>query len=60
MTPEEIKKLRTKLKLSQEGFARILGISCQTVNRWERGLSKPSGLALARIQSLIQTREVKA
>lgn len=33
---EIIKKIRTDLKLSQEGFARELHVGFSTVNRWKR------------------------
>ena len=38
--------LRQRLGLSQEKFAARLGVSFQTVNRWERGRSRPSQLAI--------------
>ena len=34
---EAVKKLRTTLILSQTELANLLGVSFQTVNRWERG-----------------------
>ena len=40
--PNDIKMVRQKSLLSQEAFAKILGISFSTVNRWETGKSKPS------------------
>src|SRR5215475_6078007 len=43
MRPEEIRRLRERLALTQELFARILGVSFATVNRWENGKSVPSG-----------------
>lgn len=35
------------LGLSLEGLARELGVCFSTVNRWERGKSRPGALALA-------------
>ena len=46
MTCDEIKELRRLSGLSQEDFARELGISFATVNRWENGRTLPSRLAL--------------
>ena len=46
MTCDEIKELRRLSGLSQEDFARELGISFATVNRWENGRAAPSRLAL--------------
>lgn len=39
---EEIKKLRQQCYLSQETFAKELGVSFATVNRWESGKTKPT------------------
>lgn len=52
MTATDIKKLRAKFKLTQEDFAHMLGVTFQTVNRWERGASKPSRLALNKMNQL--------
>ena len=41
MEGRRIKGLRMHLELSQEGFARHIGVSLQTVRRWEGGLTKP-------------------
>jgi len=43
---EAIKQIRCKCLLSQEAFAKTLGVSFTTVNRWETGKSKPSFKAL--------------
>jgi transcriptional regulator with XRE-family HTH domain len=43
MTPDAIKGLRRRLQLTQETFARILGVSFATVNRWENGKAEPTG-----------------
>ena len=45
MTADEIKNLRLAAKMSQEEFARELGISFATVNRWENKRTTPSRLA---------------
>ena len=39
---EDIKKIRIKTFLTQEAFAKELGVSFNTVNRWETGKQKPS------------------
>ncbi len=46
--------IREKLKLTQEGFAEKIGVAFCTVNRWERGHSKPSKLALKEITKLFK------
>jgi len=39
---EDIKEIRQKCFLSQEAFAKELGVSFATVNRWESGKTKPT------------------
>ena len=39
---EKIKQLRQQRFLSQEAFAKELGVSFATVNRWESGKTKPT------------------
>ncbi|EAW36048.1 DNA-binding transcriptional regulator [Lyngbya sp. PCC 8106] len=48
--PNLVRTLRERLGLSQEKLAASLGVSFQTVNRWERGRAKPSQLALNAIE----------
>ncbi len=36
---------RTKLRLSQNKFAQLLGISVKTLHNWEQGRRKPTGAA---------------
>ena len=38
---KEIKTLRQECLLSQEAFAKELGVSFATVNRWEMGKTQP-------------------
>ncbi len=49
-TPElsgrQIKELRETYHISQPVFARYLNTSESTVEQWERGAKRPSGLAL--------------
>ena len=56
-SPERIKSLRQSLGLSQKAFAERLGISLRTLQRWERGESKPSKMAIFRLVQLL--REVE-
>jgi len=53
MDDRDIKGLRLELGLSQERFAQLLGVSLQTVRRWEEGLTKPlpiMNMKLAQLQ----------
>jgi putative transcriptional regulator len=43
--PDSVAVVRAKLKLSQAEFARMLGISVNTLQNWEQGRRKPSGAA---------------
>ena len=49
---EKIKQLRLRLRLTQEQFAGKVGATFSTVNRWQSGKSRPSPLALRRIEEL--------
>jgi DNA-binding transcriptional regulator YiaG len=46
---ETIRLAREAQALSQEAFARTLGVSVRTVARWESGISRPSALALDKL-----------
>lgn len=58
MNSIEIKEIRKRLGLTQEALAHVLGVSFQTINRWERGLFKPSKLALEKIKQLEDKEKV--
>lgn len=51
---EEIKKMRQKCFLSQEAFARELGVSFSSINRWESGKSKPNMSAMKKIMDFCE------
>ena len=53
LKPRQIRKLRLKNRVSQPVFARHLGISESTVEKWETGAKKPSGIAL-RLLSVVE------
>jgi putative transcriptional regulator len=46
LTPAQIRKIRERAKVSQAVFARLLNTSASTVEKWETGAKRPSGLAL--------------
>ncbi|WP_418618650.1 helix-turn-helix domain-containing protein [[Ruminococcus] torques] len=46
---EAIKGVRQKALLSQEDFAKQLGVSHSTVNRWEKGKTLPNFKTMKRI-----------
>jgi len=51
--PAQIKQLREANNVSQPVFARYLNTSESTVEKWETGAKKPSGIAL-KLLSLVQ------
>jgi putative transcriptional regulator len=44
--PQEIKRIRERARVSQPVFARYLNTSESTVQKWEAGAKRPSGMAL--------------
>ena len=46
LEPKQIKALRQGARVSQPVFARYLNTSESTVEKWETGAKKPSGMAL--------------
>ena len=46
LKPSEIKKIRLAVNVSQPVFACYLNTSESTVEKWETGAKKPSGMAL--------------
>jgi putative transcriptional regulator len=46
LEPKEIKQLRESHNVSQPVFAKYLNTSESTVEKWETGANKPSGIAL--------------
>jgi putative transcriptional regulator len=51
--PREIRKLREANKVSQPVFARYLNTSESTIEKWETGAKRPSGMAL-KLLSVVQ------
>ena len=48
-----VRETRQRLELSQAKFATKLGVSFQSVNRWENGRTKPLPIALKQIEHLL-------
>ena len=55
----EIKTLRQECLLNQEAFAKELGVSFATVNRWETGKTKPTYKALRTIREYCEKNNVE-
>jgi putative transcriptional regulator len=56
--PGQIKELRERLCVSQPVFARYLNTSESTVEKWETGAKKPSGMAL-KLLEIVQKHGLK-
>jgi putative transcriptional regulator len=55
---KNIEGTRHKLGLSQDRFARLLGISVRTLQHWEQGRRKPSGAARILLRIAVRHPEV--
>jgi putative transcriptional regulator len=51
-TAQEVQKVRKELRLTQEGFAKVVGESPSAVRHWEQGLRTPRGSAAKLIRVL--------
>jgi transcriptional regulator with XRE-family HTH domain len=49
LTGEQLRLARARVGLSQEEAARLIGVSANTVSRWERDANAPRGEAWARL-----------
>ena len=58
LEPHRIKKIRESQHVSQPVFARYLNTSESTVEKWESGAKRPSGMAL-KLLSLVEKHGLK-
>lgn len=58
-TAGEIRELREREEVSQTVFAYYLGVSKDSVSKWERGIKKPAGAAL-KLLSLVKRKGLTA
>ena len=56
--PAQIKRIRESQRVSQPVFARYLNTSESTVEKWETGAKKPSGMAL-KLLTIVQKHGLK-
>lgn len=54
----DIKMIRHKCLMSQTEFAKALGVSFATVNRWESGRSMPNFKTMKLINSFCESRKI--
>ena len=53
-----IKMLRQKMLITQEDFAKELGVSPSTVNRWEKGKARPNLTAMKKLKSFCSKNDL--
>jgi putative transcriptional regulator len=58
ISPRQIKRIRESLRVSQPVFARYLNTSESTIEKWETGAKKPSGIAL-KLLDVVQKHGLK-
>lgn len=56
--PQAIKKIRERSRVSQPVFAHYLNTSESTVQKWETGAKRPSGMAL-KLLTVVQKHGLK-
>lgn len=54
MTAHEIRNLRESLNLSRKGFAQLLNVTTNTVDKWETEATTPSGTAVVLLNILLK------
>lgn len=55
---EDLKNIRQSRFLSQEAFAKELGVSFATVNRWESGRTKPTYKTMKMIDDFCKQNDI--
>ena len=58
IAPAQIKRIRESQRVSQPVFARYLNTSESTIEKWETGAKKPSGMAL-KLLTIVQKHGLK-
>ena len=53
----KIRVLREKFLMTQEDFAKELGVASSTVNRWETGKARPNIAAMRNIKGFCEERD---
>lgn len=54
-----IPELRAAMNVSQEDFAKMLGVAAVSVSRWENGHTKPTKLIKVKLQKLFNRYDIK-
>jgi putative transcriptional regulator len=59
LTPDEIRALRERERVSQPVFARYLNVRKDAVSKWERGEKRPDGPSL-KLLNLVKAKGLEA
>ncbi len=54
----EVKRIRQLALLTQKDFAQSLNVSFSTVNRWEKGKSKPNVIAMNSLKTFCSQHNI--
>lgn len=54
-----IPELRAAMNVSQDDFAKLLGVAAVTVSRWENGHVKPTKLIKIKLEKLFERYDIK-
>lgn len=57
-SPTALRRTRGRLRLTQASFARLIGVSADTVRKWEAGTSHPSNLATQSLEAALRAPEI--
>ena len=58
VSPNEVRRTRERIGLSQDRFAAAIGVSASTLRKWEQGQRQPTGAAKTLLK--VMEREPKA
>lgn len=56
---KQLEEYRLKNRLTQEELAKLLGVSCVSVNKWLNEHTKPQKLQIYQIEQLLKKQEGK-
>ncbi|MEB8674221.1 helix-turn-helix transcriptional regulator [Bacillus cereus] len=59
MRPQDIKSVRQLTGLNQTDFAKVVGVSLTTVNKWERGHAQPKKENIKKIERLVGSENLR-
>lgn len=55
-----ILELRAAMNISQEDFAKLLGVAAVSISRWKNGHAKPTKIIKVKLDKLFKRYDIKA